>query len=344
MKGYDAATAVLGDDVSVTLHPFGLPAFIEPRRDILKNDLAAALDWVTTRRKELDALQVIVGAIVLRGFPFPETNAFNALVDLFPSTAFDYAGGATPRASVAGKVFEATRAPPDMKIVLHQEMAYLPHFPKRLAFFCQVAPHTGGETIIADMRKFDRALNPNFRDRVRERGVLYTRNFRTPDVSTGDAALDAVHRPWTDAFSTTDPAVAQAACEDMGLEVEWCADGSMTTRYRGEGVRKHPVTGEEIWFNQLAQQHFWSPKNLGPERSAMFQRIYGGKPKPYEACYGDGEPVDPDDIDSVFPIYDSLTVAFPWQACDVMLLDNFFVAHGRNPYQGDRNVQVALLN
>ncbi len=40
---------------------------------------------------------------------------------------------------------------------------------------------------------------------------------------------------------------------------------------------------------------------------------------------------------------DPLIVAFPWSAGDVMVLDNFRVAHGRNRYEGHRDVQVALL-
>ena len=39
-----------------------------------------------------------------------------------------------------------------------------------------------------------------------------------------------------------------------------------------------------------------------------------------------------------------LIVRFPWSHGDVMLLDNFLTAHGRNSYTGKRDVQVALLN
>jgi hypothetical protein len=36
-------------------------------------------------------------------------------------------------------------------------------------------------------------------------------------------------------------------------------------------------------------------------------------------------------------------VAFPWQAGDVMILENKFTAHGRHPYEGHRDIQVMLL-
>jgi alpha-ketoglutarate-dependent taurine dioxygenase len=334
----------LGPHVSVRHDGVTPPLFITARSPAMRQDRDAAYAWIAEHKPAIEQIIVEAGAVVLRGFPIGDSAAFDHLISLFPSTAFDYSGGATPRERVEGRVFEATRAPPEMKITLHQEMAYLPRYPMRLAFYCNRAPLTGGETIIADMRAFDRRIDRTFRARVRDLGVLYTRNFRPPGTSTGNAVFDAVHRCWTDAFSTQDPASAEAQCHAIGLETEWRADGSLTTRYRGQGVLAHPSTGQEIWFNQLAQQRFWSPGNLGAALSAEFQRLYGGKPKPYAACYGNGEEVDDADIDALFPIYDDLTIAFPWNDGDVMILDNIFTAHGRNPFTGARNVQVALLN
>jgi alpha-ketoglutarate-dependent taurine dioxygenase len=41
---------------------------------------------------------------------------------------------------------------------------------------------------------------------------------------------------------------------------------------------------------------------------------------------------------------DKATFSWPWRNGDVMILDNLQVWHGRNPYQGPRDVQVALLD
>ena len=47
------------------------------------------------------------------------------------------------------------------------------------------------------------------------------------------------------------------------------------------------------------------------------------------------------------PIYDALEaqeIAFPWHSGDLLLIDNIAVAHGRNPFKGQRDVQVALFD
>ena len=51
----------------------------------------------------------------------------------------------------------------------------------------------------------------------------------------------------------------------------------------------------------------------------------------------------PEDVMRLYPLLASLEVAFPWRQGDLMILDNFYTFHGRNPYTGHRDVQVALL-
>ena len=319
----------------------GLPLFIEPATDALRTDPAAVAAWFAEHRPILDRLSTEIGAIVLRGFPLHETKDFGALIDDYPTPEFGYSAGATPREGIEGKVYEATHAPAQHKLKLHQEMAYLPRYPKRLAFYCKTAPETGGETIIGEMRRFYSNVRPAFRQQVKDKGVLYTRNFRSPDWSSGNEVLDAYHRPWTEAFSTTDKAKVEDDCAKMGLDFEWI-EGGISTKYKGQGVLDHPDTGEEIWFNQIATQSL-TVENVGEERAGMYDKHYASHPRPYDTRLGDGTPIDAGDLSSLYPLLDEVTVGFGWQHGDVMILDNFFTSHGRNAYTGKRDVQVALL-
>ena len=321
----------------------GFPLFVEPTTEALRSDPVAVVDWFGRHRDELDRLIVDAGAVVLRGFAIVDTATFATLIDHYPTLEFGYSAGVTPRAQIEGKVFEATSAPPQFRIPLHQEMSYLPHFPAKLAFYCSRPSETGGETIIGDMRRFDRSLDPAFRARVRERGVLYERNFRSPEWQTGHPVLDARQRPWTDAFGTTDRKEVERYCDAMGLEYEWRGDDSLTTRFLGAGVVEHPDTGEDVWFNQLVQQAT-NVENLGQELFDAYAEHYtDGRARPFEVFYGDGSAVDPNDISATYPLLDEVTVAFPWRSGDVMVLDNLNTAHGRNTFTGTRDIQVALL-
>jgi len=341
-----ARLAAIGAEVRIEPYAAGqgLPLFITPLAPELRDDLDAAAGWVRERQAAFDELLCEAGAVVLRGFAFRDTAGFSRAVEHYPEPAFGYLGGATPRAHIAGRAFEATRVPPEAKLPFHQEMAYLPTYPSKLAFFCNHAPATGGETLIGDVRRFEAALPRRFRDEIRARGVRYLRNFRDPAWSTGDAAADAVHRPWPEAFSTEDPSAAEASCRSMGLDFRWEANGSLSVIHLAPGFVTHPRTGREIWFNQIPSQ---APnvRNLGPERLALYRQVYDatGATRPYTATYGDGAAFDPDDLAAIYPILDEIEVAFPWRNGDLMLLDNFHVFHGRNPFTGHRDVQVALL-
>ena len=193
----------------------GLPLFVTPERESLRGDADAAIAWFRHHRMEIDRLTTAVGAVVLRDFAIADTRHFGALVEEYPTMEFGYSAGVTPRAQIEGKIFEATSAPPQFRIPLHQEMSYLPQYPAKLVFYCRQPPTSGGETILGDMRRFDRALDPLFRAAIAEKGVLYQRNFRSPDWSIGHPVLDARHRAWTDAFGTTDRGQAEESCAAM---------------------------------------------------------------------------------------------------------------------------------
>ena len=321
----------------------GLPVFIKPTDRRLSADPDAALGWLAENRAALDHLIIQAGGVVLRGFPFPDTAAFNRVVDPYPDVPFGYSGGATTRGNIAGRVFEATRAPADFRLMLHQEMAYLPNWPTRLAFFCAHAPDTGGETIIADVRRFEAGLDPAFVKTVRERGVRYVRNFRSPDWNPPHPTLVPMHKTWCEAFFTEDPKKAEADCKAMGLDYEWTLNGSLSVIYAASGFTEHSVEGREVWFNHIASQTM-TDYNYGADRIALFREYYGDHtPWTYQTFFADGGKIPLGDVEALYPVLEELTVAFPWRAGDVMLLDNIYSFHGRNPYTGTRDVQVALL-
>jgi hypothetical protein len=317
-----------------------LPLFVRPLEGALST-YEEALAWFIAHRPVIDEISTVVGGVVLRGFPIHSAGDFSQLAAQYPEPEFGYAGGATPRKGIEGRAYEATQLPPEGYLHLHQEMSYLPRWPARLAFFSMVPAETGGATIIGDMRRFTELVQGPFFDTVRDKGIRYVRNFRSPEWSTGNATADKYHRPWTEAFDTTDPATAERDITAMGMQFEWEGE-SLTVTNVSPGIITHPDTGDELWFNQLAGMAE-TVESIGPERMEVNAQVYADRPRPLHCEYGDGSPIDSGDIVALYPKLREVTVGFPWQHGDVMVIDNLNTAHGREPYTGRRDTQVALL-
>jgi len=346
-------TSTLGDDVVLLgdVAEGELPLFVTPANPKLKNDLDASVEWLKSVTGELAQAMSRVGAVVLRGFPVKDTADFNRMIEHFPSPDFDYAGGAAKRNSLGGKVFETTTTIiTDVVLPLHQEMSYQPTYPTKLTFFCQVAPKNGGSTTIGDVRAIAREIPLKFRDEVTERGVMYRTHRRSPDSAPVDEAESSIwhetrHKTWVETFYTESAAEVEQICRATGLEFEWLPDGSLTTECRTTGYAPHPLTGDTHWFNHI--HGMGSPLgSFGEEYWKRYSNYYlrpGARyPRPHEVFFGDGTPMDPDTVLSLYPLYREHTVAFPWQEGDMMFVDNVITAHGRSLYTGPRNIQVSL--
>lgn len=321
------------------------PLMIQAQDPVLQHDTQAASRWVEENRSLISDTLLVTGAIMFRGFAIADTPEFERFLQCFKGVDFDYTGGGTDRGAPEGKVFQSTKARNDWRLPLHQEMAYMPRFPKKLAFYCRVAPRVGGETIISPMRGFTDEVRPGFMDKLRDTGVLNIRNFRDPARSAGHPKLDANHRTWSEAFLTEDPKEVEQKIRDLGLEFEWKPNGSVTMTYHGPAVIEHPVTGEELWFNQINTQAP-TAESWGEDRAALMRsELYNDdNPPPYDVRYGDGTPFDWDDVLTLNPLYDRRCVAVPYEQGDVLFLDNFLASHGRNPFEGERDVKVMMFD
>ncbi|WP_455886777.1 TauD/TfdA family dioxygenase [Pseudomonas rustica] len=268
------------------------------------------------------------GGILFRGFEVGGAEAFRQFAASFGHPLLNYEFGSTPRSNVTKGVYTSTEYPAHQSIPLHNEQAYTLEWPMKIWFYSVIPAETGGETPIADSREVYRRVPVHIRQRLEEKGLMYVRNYGN--------GLDV---EWSQVFNTEDPRQVEAYCRAHAIECIWKDDGELRTRQRCQVVGRHPVTEDNVWFNQA---HLFHVSNLQPEVRESLMDIVEEEDLPRNVYYGDGTTIEDSLLDEVRGVLDDCTISFPWLANDVLMLDNMLAAHARSPFTGKRKVVVAM--
>ncbi len=59
--------------------------------------------------------------------------------------------------------------------------------------------------------------------------------------------------------------------------------------------------------------------------------VYGADGLPFNTRFGNGDPIGEDVVELLNSVYEAHTAREPWQAGDLMLVDNIRTAHSREP-------------
>ncbi|WP_428241029.1 TauD/TfdA family dioxygenase [Gynuella sp.] len=268
------------------------------------------------------------GAILIRGAGDVSIDSFGQLVAATTGDSINYDFGSTPRSRIQSGVYTATEYPAHQTIPLHNEQSYTNIWADYLWFYCEKAAVSGGATTLADSREIFRKIPESIRQKFMDKGVMYVRNYGT------GYDLD-----WQKVFNTTDRQEVESFCHKRDIQFEWKSEDELTTTQVCQAHTVHKVTGETVWFNQA---HLFHVSSLAPEIREALVEILGIEGLPRNACYGDGSTIEDSVLDEIRGIYDENTVIFPWQAGDIMLVDNVLAAHGRQAFEGDRKVYVMM--
>lgn len=283
-------------------------------------------------RGPADDLLMRYGAVLFRGLGIGSPADFHRFVGTFGEPFTDYRHGNSPRTAVQTGVWTSTEYPAEYEISLHNELSYAHRWPSRLFFYCDRAPETGGATPVSDSRAVLAGLAPEVRERFAIRGVAYLQNLH------GGFGFG---KSWQDTYETTDRAEVEQALAGTGAEFRWTDDEELRVRQARPAIRRHPVTGEEVWFNQAEQ---WHVSNLpDDEAEALLEMAETDEDLPLQATYGDGSPLDVADLQHIRDIAKRNECSFPWQQGDVLMIDNLLVMHGRHAYTGPRRILVSMI-
>jgi len=300
-----------------------LPLVVEPA--VPSVDLP---HWLAGHRDFVESSLLVHGGILFRGFGLRDQADFDRALQATGVELLDYLEGATPRTDLGGKVYTSTEFPAEETIAPHNELCYVATWPRKIWFFCVQPPAAGGETPIFDVRRVLQRIPLPIRERFARHGWMLVRNFG-----------DGFGPSWQHSYRQHEPAALEAYCRQAGIQLEWKSGDRLRTRQVRPATARHPVSGDEVWFNHVA---FWHVSSLKPETREAFLADLGVEDLPYNTYYGDGTPIADEVAAALRDAYAQEEVAFPWQQGDLLMLDNMLVAHGRRPFSGPRRILTAM--
>ncbi len=288
------------------------------------------IEWIHEHRETIQKNIAERAAILFRGFEVRGQSEFESVFDYIFGHKLDYVYRTTPRTQVGKGVYTATEYPPRVTIPFHNENSYQRDWPMRLAFFCVKPADEGGETPIADSVRVTARIDCAIREKFQRKKVMYVRNYRP--------GFDI---PWQTVFQTENKEEVEAYCREHGIDCQWKGSGWLRTRQTCHAIAIHPKTRQAIWFNQA---HLFHVTSLDERTRRGLLSLYGEDGLPRNSYYGDGAPIEEEVLANVREAYSGEASVFRWKPNDLLLLDNMLVAHGRNPFKGERKILVSMAN
>lgn len=289
-----------------------------------------APSWAAEHRDALRTAVAEHGSVLVRGLGLRDSTEVGAVFARLATGLMTEKEAFASRQTYSAGVYSSSKWPSNQPMCMHHELSYTLEFPGLMLFACLRAPTEGGATAVADSPTVLDALPTELVERFEREGWLLTRNYN-----------DEIGASFAEAFGTEDRGSVESYCRANAIEFQWQPDGGLRTRQRRSAVVRHPVTGARCWFNQIAFLNEWT---IDPEVREFLVDVYGADGLPFNTRFGNGDPIGEDVVALLNRVYETNTAREPWQAGDLMLVDNVRTAHSREPFEGPREVLVAMAD
>jgi alpha-ketoglutarate-dependent taurine dioxygenase len=287
--------------------------------------------WAAVHHDALRAVVAEHGAVLVRGLGLRDAAEVAAVFRGLATAGLMIEREAfAERQTYAEGVYSSSKWPPNQPMCMHHELSYRVEFPSLMLFACLSAPTKGGATGVADSTDVLGALPRELVNRFKREGWLLVRNYN-----------EQIGASVAEAFGTEDRRAVESYCRANAIEFEWRPDGALRTWQRRSAVVRHPLTGDRCWFNQIAFLNEWT---IDPDVREFLVDTYGAEGLPFTTRFGGGDPIREDIVELLNEVYEAKTMREPWQAGDLMLVDNIRGAHSREPFTGPREVLVGMAH
>lgn len=290
--------------------------------------LSDCIDWVAANRDRLLSQATRHGAVLLRDFPTPTVEAFDAVIEALGVENFPYDQSLSNavRINRTPRVFSANEAPPEVQIFLHHEMAQTPLYPRLIMFFCEVAAEQGGATPLCRSDVLYQRLAqrcPEFAAKCERSGLRYTNVM--PEA---DDPHSGMGRSWKKTLAVASRQQAEARLSELGYSYRWLDDGCLQASTPTLPAVMEVSPGRKTFFNQLIAAYCgWKDQRNDPSEAIR---------------HGDGSKLDASAVEVALELAEELGFDHQWQPGDIVIIDNTIVMHGRRPFVGTRKVLASL--
>lgn len=288
--------------------------------------------WYSTSRNELESDLLEGGAILIEGLEVTSIEKFGRIAGIMEEEFTDYIDISYQRRRLSSNVYISTEYDASFPIKMHNELSYANYWPSRLLFACTLPAETGGETPLADSREVLRKIDPSIVGEFVSKKVRYVRNLH------GGQGLGP---SWQETFKTTDKTAVERYCVREEMRWTWKPDGGLKLEAIRPPVRRHPQTGEEVWFSVAELYH---PFHFEQEYyEALLAEADGDEEGlPLYSSFGDGTKISNAMVEEIIGTIEKQRKLRPWKKGDMLLLDNMLASHGRMPYTGPRQILAYL--
>jgi alpha-ketoglutarate-dependent taurine dioxygenase len=237
-------------------------------------------------------------------------------------------------------------------------MSFLNNPPRKIFFYCQIAPQVGGETPIVDFRKVYAQLKPEIRAEFERKGIKIIRNYNGPQTKSSFDFWKL--KRWDEMFMTTDRPTIEKICAENNFILSWHDNDKLRLISEQPAVRAHPQTGQKAWYNHSQVFHLDSAaieySKIAQRQKTWRSRFYAtltqlmtflkkntqkAENQALHCTFLDGSEISKAYMQHLEDVIWQNMIFFQWQKGDVIALDNFSMAHGRMPYEGPREILVA---
>ncbi|MFC3531265.1 TauD/TfdA family dioxygenase [Vogesella facilis] len=288
-----------------------------------------ATRWAAEHRDMLRTAVHEHGALLVRGLGLHDVTGI-AAVFLQLGTLMIEREAFASRHHYSDALYSSSKWPANQSMCLHHELSYVLKPPSLMLFACLSAPLEGGATPLADEIEILQSLPAELITRFERDGWLLIRNYN-----------DEIGASLGEAFGSNDHYAVENYCRANAIKFAWQPDGSLRTWQHRSAVVRHPVTDQRCWFNQVAFLNEWT---IEPEVREYLVDSYGEDGLPFNTRFGNGDPISPETVQLINKAYSDNTMRDQWQPGDMMLVDNIRMAHGRESFQGTREVLVGMAD